>query len=88
MSTLQEQAVNLICNMSDDNIKFLIEIIQRLIPERRQTWVQVSHTDEAAWESFQRLHAARTEIKQYLLDDFDPEKGLEEARVERYGGID
>lgn len=88
MSTLQEQAVNLICNMSDDNIKFLIEIIQRLIPERRQTGVQVSHTDEAAWESFQRLHAARTEIKQYLPDDFDPDKELEEARAERYGGID
>lgn len=88
MSTLQEQAVNLICNMSDDNIKFLIEIIQRLIPERRQTGVQVSHTDEAAWESFKRLDAARTEIKQYLPDDYDPEKELEEARVERYGGID
>ncbi len=46
------------------------------------------HTDEAAWESFRRLDAARTEIKQYLPDDFEPDKELEEARAERYGGVD
>ncbi len=88
MSTLQEQAVSLIHNMSDDNLKFLIEIIQRLMPESRQTEDKLLYTDKMAWESFQKLNAARTEIKQYFPDDFDPDKELEEARAERYGSID
>lgn len=38
--------------------------------------------------AFRNLDAARSEISQYLPDDFDPEKELEEARAERYAGID
>ena len=32
MTMLQEKAVQMIQNMSDENVGFLIEIIQRLIP--------------------------------------------------------
>ena len=38
-------------------------------------------------QAFRNLDAARIEISQYLPDDFDPEKELEEARVERYAGV-
>ena len=38
-------------------------------------------------QAFQRLDAARAELKQYLPDDFDPEKELEDARDEKYGSI-
>lgn len=38
-------------------------------------------------QAFQRLDAARADIKQYLPDDFDPEKELEDARAEKYGSI-
>ena len=31
---LQEKAVQMIQNMSDENVGFLIEIIQRLIPQK------------------------------------------------------
>ena len=35
MTMLQEKAVQMIQNMSDENVGFLIEIIQRLIPQKK-----------------------------------------------------
>lgn len=80
MSGLQEQAVQMISGLSDDNVSFLIEIIQRLMPGRKE------NTD-AGMQAFYRLDAAREDISRYLPEDFDPEKELEEARAERYGSI-
>ena len=37
--------------------------------------------------ALQRLNAARGEIRKYLPVDFDPDRELEEARPERYGGV-
>lgn len=79
MSELQQQAVHLISRLSDDNISFLIEIIRRLMPEETET------INAQSVQAFERLDAARSEIKQYLPDDFEPERELEEARAERYG---
>ena len=39
MTMLQEQAVQMIQDMSDDNVGFLIEVIQRLMPEKTYTSV-------------------------------------------------
>ena len=39
-------------------------------------------------QAFRNLDAARSEISQYLSDDFDPEKELEEARAQKYAGVD
>ena len=36
MSELQQQAFHLISGLSDDNVRFLIEIIQRLMPQKTQ----------------------------------------------------
>lgn len=83
MSELQMQAVQLIRGLSDDDISFLIEIIQRLMPQE-----SVPHVAESSeMQAFRRLDAARAEIREYLSDDFDPERELEEARAERYGHI-
>jgi len=81
MSILQEQAVQMICNLSDDNVSFLIEIIQRLMPNREADVNQ-------GIQAFHRLDRARAEIRQYLPENFDPNVELEEARAERYGSID
>ncbi|HBA46551.1 MAG TPA: hypothetical protein DCZ91_01855 [Lachnospiraceae bacterium] len=87
MSVLQEQAVRMISGLSDENVSFLIEVIQRLmLPKSSVQTVKVSENKESI-EAFQRLDAARTEIMKYLPEDFDPDKELEEARVERYGSI-
>ena len=89
MSELQQQAVRLISGLSDDNIMFLIEIIQRLMPQKVQVVDNTSSiTENIGLQAFKRLDAARTDIRQYLPKDFDPEKELEEARAERYGSID
>ena len=70
----------MIGNLSDDNVTFLIEIIQRLMPQAEEKKDERKNSDGAA--AFQRLMAASEEIGQYLPDDFDPEKELEEARAE------
>ncbi len=82
MSVLQEQAVEMIRDLSDDNISFLIEIMQRLMPQKE------SLNNTASMQAFHRLDNARKEIKQYLPENFDPDKELEEALAERYGSID
>lgn len=85
MSALQEQAVEMIHDLSDDNVSFLIEIIQRLMPKSAKTEkAQVLGNDEGI-QAFHRLDQARTEIWNYLPEGFDPDKELEEARKERYG---
>ena len=40
--------------------------------------------EDRKMQAFKRLDAARAEISQYLPDDFDPERELEEARAVRY----
>lgn len=88
MSELQQQAFRLISGLSDDNVRFLIEIIQRLMPQKSQVIDVTSVTESVEIQAFKRLDAARVDIKQYLPEDFNPEKELEEARAERYGSID
>lgn len=82
MSALQEQAIEMIHDLSDDNVSFLIEIMQKLIPTKKCLDNTIS------MQAFHRLDDARKEIKQYLPDDFDSNKELEEALTERYDSID
>ena len=84
MSVLQEQAIQMVRGLSDDNVSFLIEVIQRLMSQKLYVQAVQPQEKNEAIEAFQRLNAARTEIKQYLPEDFDPDKGLEEARAEGY----
>jgi len=70
MSGLQEQAVQMISGLSDDNVSFLIEIIQRLMTGKED------NTD-AGMQAFYRVDAARENIRRYLPEDFDPDKELE-----------
>ncbi len=90
MSELQQKAVQMISGLSDDNISFLIEVIHRLMPqaEKINTAVVSQSKQDREIQAFRRLDAARAEIRQYLPDDFDIEKELDEAREERYGSID
>ena len=84
MTMLQEQAVQMIQDMSDDNVGFLIEVIQRLIPKK--TYTSVIYPSQKPDEKMQV--ATRSEAKKYLPDDFDPDAELEAARREKYGSID
>ena len=87
MSILQEQIIQMISELSDDNVMFLIEIIQRLMPQKTYSST-FDDLDKEKMQAFYRLEKARTEIQQYLPKDFDPDKELKEAKEERYGCID
>ncbi len=87
MSILQEQAVQMISGLSDDNVSFLIEIIQRLMPQNAYMKTGRAALAGDSMSAFQRLSAARREIRRYLPEGFDPDRELEEARAERYGDI-
>ena len=89
MSELQQKAVRMISGLSDDNISFLIEIINRLMPQNEEanTVTRPTVKEDRKMQAFMRLDAARAEISQYLPDDFNPERELEEARAERYGSV-
>jgi len=80
----------MINGLSDDNVSFLIEIINRLMPQNDKVDADAIRMEDGTrrMRAFQRLDAARSEIRQYLPDDFDPERELEEVRVERYGSLD
>lgn len=88
MSMLQEQAIQMIHGLSDDNIHFLIEIIRRLMSQKAHADIADPSNDDKRVKAFERLDAARTEIRRYLPEGTDPDKELEEARAERYGDID
>ena len=88
MSALQEQAVQMIHDLSDDNVSFLIEIIQRLMQKNTGTEIVQKLSYDEEYQAFLRLDKARREIWDYLPESFDPDKELEEARKERYGSID
>ena len=78
MTMLQEQAVQMIQDMSDDNVGFLIEVIQRLIPKKTYTSViYPSQKPDEKMQAFKELVATRSEAKKYLPDDFDPDAELE-----------
>lgn len=90
MSELQQEAVRMISGLSDDNISFLIEIIRRLMSQSEKTDMAAmpSPEENRGMQAFRRLDTAREEIRQYLPDDFDPVKELEEAMAEKFGSTD
>ncbi|MBO5144629.1 MAG: hypothetical protein J6C19_03715 [Lachnospiraceae bacterium] len=82
MSVLQEQASQMIKGLSDDDVSFLIDMIQRFMLPKAGMKAE-DFGDDTGRQAFLRLDAARTIVRQYLPEDFDEEKELEEARMER-----
>lgn len=79
----------MIHDLSDDNVSFLIEIIQKLMPKNSNIEpIPSSLSNDDGIQAYQRLNKARKEIWNYLPKEFDPDKELEEARQERYGSTD
>ncbi len=87
MSALQEQAVQMVCSLSDDNLSFLIEIMSRLMSQSSAISPNLDDVNKGI-EAFRHLDEARSEIRKYFPDDFDPDKELEAARSERYENFD
>lgn len=76
MTLMKEKAVEMIRRMPEDNMTYVINILQNL---------EAMFIDRD--EDKKRAQNALTEIlsmEKRLPDDFDPEKELEEARKEKY----
>ncbi|MCM1099786.1 MAG: hypothetical protein NC079_09710 [Clostridium sp.] len=80
MSKTQEQVINHVINMSEIDAKFILEIIERLIP-KEETAVNPVVSDKM--KAFQKLE----QLRGGFSTDFDPDKELAEAREEKYGHI-
>lgn len=83
MSNLQEQAIKRIGLMSDVDISFLMEIMDRLIPHSDVNKEIISDK----MRSYQNLKVELDDIQKYFPKDFDPDKELEEALTEKYGSV-
>jgi hypothetical protein len=77
MTMLKEQAVQMLQNLPDEKVVFLIKIMEGL--EGLGNPKQINDK-KAALESIQKLRGR-------LPKDFDYKKELEEAREEKYAGI-
>ena len=86
MSVLQEQAIKMISNMSDNNLRFLIEIIQRLMLENETKEKKQDNYEKM--QAFNNLKILNEQIRNYIPDNFNPDKELEEALDKKYGSID
>lgn len=80
MTLMKEKAVEMIRRMPEDNMTYVINILQNL---------EAMSIDRN--EDKKRAQNALAEIlsmEKRLPDDFDPEKELREARAEKYENID
>ena len=79
MTLMKEKAVEMIRRMPEDNMTYVINILQNL---------EAMSIDRN--EDKKRARNALAEIlsmEKRLPDDFDPEKELEEARTEKYENL-
>lgn len=78
MSQIQEQVINRISVMSDADARFILDIINRLIPQETGT------APNGKMKAFQSLESLRGGFPA----DFNPDKELAEAKYEKYGSSD
>lgn len=79
MTLIKEKAVEMIQRMPDDNMFYVINILQNL---------EAMSMDKG--KDRQKAKAALENIlsmERRLPEDFDPQKELHEARMEKYGNI-
>lgn len=81
MSIMQEKIIRRVINMSDVDVRFLLEIIDRLIPQGKGDGQLVELNTKK--EAFERLESLRGGFPA----DFDYDKELAEAREAKYGSF-
>lgn len=78
MPQIQEQVINRVSLMSDADAGFILDIINRLIPQEKKA------IPNEKMEAFKNLETLRGGFPA----DFDPDKELAEARYKKYGSVD
>lgn len=76
MTPMKEKAVEMIRRMPEDNMTYVVNILQDL----EAMSVDRSEDKKKAQNAFAEILS----MEKRLPDDFDPEKELEEARTEKF----
>ncbi len=79
MTQIKEKAIRMIQRMPEDNMLYVINILQNL--------EAMSADKEKDRQKAQIALAEILGMEKRLPEDFDPEKELREAREERYGNL-
>ncbi len=79
MTLMKEKAVEMIRRMPEDNMTYVINILQKL--------EAMSVDREADRKRAKNALAEILSMEKRLPDDFDSKKELEEARTEKYGNL-
>ena len=88
MSIIKEQAVQLIDALPDDNVVFLVELMQRfMIPEETKKRDIKSETMASHADFMQELETMRIKAKSYFPPNLEYEKILKEAIDEKYSSF-
>lgn len=76
MTPMKEKAVEMIRRMPEDNMTYVVNILQNL----EAMSVDRSEDKKKAQNAFAEILS----VEKRLPDDFDPEKEIEEARTEKF----
>lgn len=86
---LQEQAIQMIGVLSDDNVRFLIELMQKfMIPKKTEVKSAQIEKMEDTRNFMQEMEEMRMKAQPYFSSDFDSQQIWEEAMDEKYGSLD
>lgn len=86
MSMIKEQAVQMIYALPDDNVVFLVELMQRFMMPREAEDIQdESITSHVGF--MQELETMRIKAKSYFPPNLEYEKILKEAIDEKYSSF-
>lgn len=83
--SLQEQAAQMIYELSDDDAVFIIDFIKRYIISENDRNKPVGNKNSSAF--MEELENMRLKLKSDVPPDFDPKKAWEEAMNEKYNSI-
>lgn len=72
--------------LSDDNVGFLIELMQRFMVTERK--IRESQEEKDSGGFMRELEAMRLKAKSYFPADFDHGRAWEEAMDEKYNSFD
>ena len=88
MSIIKEQAVQMIDALSDDNVVFLVEVMQRFMMPQETKMQEIKSKTITSHEDFmQELEIMRIKAKAYFPSDLKYEKAWGEAMNEKYSSF-
>lgn len=77
MSLIKERAVQMIDALPDDNVVFLVELMQRfMMPEETKTQDTISGTTTSHADFMQELETMRIKAKPYFPPNLEAERNL------------